>query len=74
MAEQMKWQDLEPSRRAGVVTLAAVQIALAVAAWRDLARREAQDVRGPKPLWAAIIAVNWVGPASYFLVGRRRHA
>ena len=30
------------------------------------------QVNGRKALWAAIIAVNFVGPLSYFRWGRRR--
>ncbi|WP_341771701.1 PLDc N-terminal domain-containing protein [Actinophytocola oryzae] len=29
-------------------------------------------VRGRKPLWAFVIAVNFVGPITYLCVGRRR--
>jgi len=48
-----------------------IQLALAVAAWVDLARRPADQVNGRKGLWAAVIAVNWVGPIAYFVKGRR---
>ena len=41
-------------------------------AWVDLARRPAKQVNGPKGMWAAIIAVSWVGPVAYFVKGRRR--
>jgi uncharacterized protein with LGFP repeats len=29
------------------------------------------EVNGRKALWAAVIAVNWIGPLSYFPWGRR---
>ena len=45
---------------------AAVQIALAAAAWTDLARRPTEQVCGPKAVWAVAIAVNFVGPISYY--------
>ncbi|NYJ08776.1 PLD nuclease N-terminal domain-containing protein [Petropleomorpha daqingensis] len=60
-----------PGQRAGVVALGAVQVSLAAAAWTDLARRPARQVNGPKPLWALVIAVNVVGPLTYFRFGRR---
>jgi len=50
---------------------ACVQISLAVTAWTDLARRPADDVDGPKALWAVVIGVNFVGPIAYFTIGRR---
>jgi hypothetical protein len=48
-----------------------VQGVLALSAWRDLVRRPGTGVNGPKPLWAAVIAVNFVGPIAYFRWGRR---
>lgn len=67
-----RWSDLNDAEKAAILVAASVQISLAATAWVDLARRPAQLVRGPKPLWAAAIAVNFVGPISYFAVGRRR--
>jgi hypothetical protein len=63
-----------PSSRqqTGMLIAASVQLALAATAWTDLARRPAALVRGPKALWAVLIAVNFIGPLSYFVVGRRR--
>jgi hypothetical protein len=47
-------------------------LSLAATAWVDLARRPRDQVNGPKGAWAAVIAVNFVGPISYFAFGRRR--
>lgn len=49
-----------------------VQFALAGYAWVDLARRPGELVRGPKPAWALVIAINFVGPITYLLFGRIR--
>jgi hypothetical protein len=46
------------------------QVLLAAGAWWDLARRPADRVRGPKWLWAPVIAVNFAGPVLYFSCGR----
>jgi hypothetical protein len=54
----------------GVVLEAVVK----VAALRDLKRRPADQVRGPKWLWGGVITVaNSAGlvPAAYFVLGRR---
>jgi hypothetical protein len=67
-----KWSDLSPGRQTGMLIAASVQLALAATAWTDLARRPAALIRGPKALWAVLIAVNFIGPLSYFVVGRRR--
>ncbi|KAE8764954.1 hypothetical protein GB883_06520 [Georgenia thermotolerans] len=67
----MTWAELSGGQRAALVALGAVEVALAAAAWTDLARRPADAVNGRKSLWAAAIAVNIVGPLSYFKWGRR---
>ena len=52
----------------------ALQAGPLAAALNDLHRRPASQIRGPKPLWAAISFVNYLGagPIAYFLLGRRR--
>ena len=69
---QRRWQDLTPRQRAGLVAAGAVQLALAATAWSDLARRRPAEVTGRKGVWAAVIAVNWIGPLAYLRWGRRR--
>lgn len=66
-----RWSDLTPTQQTAVLVAASVQISLAVTAWVDLARRPAAQVRGPKFVWAAAIAINFVGPLGYFALGRR---
>ncbi|MFC5789893.1 PLDc_N domain-containing protein [Agromyces tardus] len=68
------WSDLSPQQRTGMIVAGAVQLALAAAAWTDLARRPAEQVNGPKGVWAVVIAVNFVGPIAYLVFGRRRDA
>jgi hypothetical protein len=67
-----KVTELSPGRRMGIAVGALVQVALAVWAFVDLARRAPTEVRGRKGLWIPVILVNWIGPAAYFLFGRRR--
>ncbi|MGY1704820.1 PLDc N-terminal domain-containing protein [Geodermatophilus sp. SYSU D00697] len=67
-----RWHDLGPRQRAALLALGAVQLALVVAAWADLAGRAPAEVTGRKGVWAAVIAVNWVGPLAWFRWGRRR--
>ena len=69
-----RWSDLTPAQRSAVIALGTVQVALATTAWIDLARRPAELVRGPKPVWALAIAVNGIGPIAYFTLGRIRKA
>lgn len=66
-----KWNDLTDAQKAGLVGLAALQVALAASAWADLASRPATQIQGSKGKWAAIIAINFIGPVLYFTRGRR---
>jgi hypothetical protein len=65
-----RWSDMTPAQQTAVLVTASVQISLAATAWIDLARRPAAQVRGNKVAWALAIAVNFVGPISYFAFGR----
>lgn len=67
-----KWADLSPSQRVLLVSAAAAELTLKVAALIDIRRRPAGQIRGPKALWRAAMAVNLIGPVSYFAFGRRR--
>ena len=67
-----RWSDLSDAEKTAILVMASVQISLAATAWVDLARRPAEQVRGPKAAWAVGIAVNFVGPLAYFTLGRRR--
>jgi hypothetical protein len=65
------WSELSGGQRTAVLVLGSLQLSLAATAWTDLARRPAGQVNGRKALWALIIAINWIGPLSYFRWGRR---
>lgn len=71
MPKKRTWRDMSSGRRAGAAVLASIQLSLAVAAWTDLARRPASQVNGRKGVWAAVIAINYIGPIAYFVKGRR---
>ena len=71
MATQ-RWSDLSSRRKTGMLVAASVHLALAATAWTDLARRPAEAVNGPKAMWAVLIALNFIGPLSYFVFGRKR--
>ncbi|MBI1352176.1 MAG: hypothetical protein GC156_13805 [Actinomycetales bacterium] len=66
-----RWSDLTDGQKTAVLVAASIQLSLAATAWVDLARRPREMVRGPKGAWAVAIAVNFVGPISYFAFGRR---
>jgi hypothetical protein len=66
-----KWSDLTSGQRKAMIALGTVEVALASAAYIDLMRRPADEVNGSKGTWAAIIAINIVGPIAYFTRGRK---
>ena len=65
------YQGLSPRGRLGLWVLVAVEAVLIVATQRDIQRRPAAEIRGPKLLWRVIGTQNVVGPALYFAIGRR---
>lgn len=67
-----QWSELSSRQSRGIVASGAVQIGLLVAALTDIHRRPAEEIRGKKWAWTAASFVNFVGPISYFLFGRRR--
>jgi hypothetical protein len=67
-----RWSDLGSGQRGAIVLSGVVQIGLLVAALVDIYRRPAGEIRGRKGPWVAAAFVNYVGPISYFLFGRRR--
>jgi hypothetical protein len=75
MVARRQWSDLsEPTRRLLTITAIAEGI-LKLAALIDLKRRPASQVRGPKWLWATVLAIvssAGVAPISYFVFGRRQ--
>jgi hypothetical protein len=66
------WQDLSTWQRLTVIATIIIQITLLIAALRDIRRRPAAEIRGPKALWTAIAFINYIGPIAYFIYGRRK--
>jgi hypothetical protein len=74
MAAQRKWSDLSEGTRKLIVVAVVADSILKGAALIDIKRRPADQIRGPKWLWAPVVAVvNSAGvvPISYFVFGRR---
>lgn len=65
-----RWGELSQREQTAILVAASVQLSLAATAWADLATRPAELVNGRKSVWAAVIAVNFVGPIAYFTRGR----
>ncbi len=69
---EKRWEDLSGAQKGAIVLSGAVQVGLLAAALVDIYRRPAREIRGTKRLWAVAAFINYVGPISYFLFGRRR--
>jgi hypothetical protein len=54
-----------------VITVVAVEAVAAAFAFRDLARRPEEQVRGPKLLWRVLIGLNPGNSLAYWAFGRR---
>jgi hypothetical protein len=71
MASKKRWSDLTHTQQGLIIASAAVELAFTVTALVDLARRPADQVRGPKLLWVLGCVVQPVGPLAYLALGRR---
>ncbi len=70
-----RWSDLSPRSRRLIVVAGGVEAILKVAGVVDLVRRPAEQVRGSKERWAAVIVVACpagIVPLAYFRFDRRR--
>ena len=67
-----RWADLSDGQRKLLLAAAAAELSLKITALIDIKRRPAERIRGPKAMWRAAMAVNLIGPVSYFVIGRKR--
>jgi Phospholipase_D-nuclease N-terminal len=67
-----RWRDLTIPQKTAIVLSSAAQVALLGAALADIYRRPEEEIRGKKWMWTAASFVNFLGPISYFLFGRKR--
>jgi hypothetical protein len=71
MASKKRWSDLTSTQQRLIIASAAVELAFTATALVDLARRPADQVRGPKPLWVLGCFVQPLEPLGYLVLGRR---
>ena len=69
---RLRWSEMKPAQKGGIIVLAVLQFSLLIAALRDLRQRPAAEVKGNKRLWTAFAFVNFIGPITYFLFGRKK--
>ncbi len=66
-----RWSDFSPRTQTAIVLGGIAEVVVTTGAFRDLVRRPAALVRGPKPLWGAALFVQPIGSPLYLLAGRR---
>jgi hypothetical protein len=72
--KKKRWSDLSPRARTAIVLGGIAEVAVTAVALRDLVRRPAALVRGPKWLWGPALFVQPVGSPLYLVAGRRTAA
>jgi hypothetical protein len=72
LPQNKRWSDLSTRQRSGIAIMTAIQVSLLVAALMDIRRRSADQINGNKRWWTVFAFVNYIGPISYFLFGRKR--
>ncbi|WP_437583214.1 hypothetical protein ACSAGD_13125 [Paramicrobacterium sp. CJ85] len=71
MAKNKKWKDLSGGQKTFLVVLVAIQLALTGAAHADIAKRDERELTASKRAWRLISLIDFAGPLTYFLAGRR---
>jgi hypothetical protein len=72
MWKQEQWTELSQLQKMVIVVLGIVQIALLALAQWDIHTRPEEEIRGNKWVWTAVALVNFIGPITYFILGRSR--
>jgi len=72
LPKKRSFRELDRRTQTAVVAAGIIELTLMFAALRDLPRRPARLIRGPKPLWAVVSCLNVLGSLSYFIFGRRK--
>jgi hypothetical protein len=74
MAKKTKktWKEMSPAARASFVAIGIAQVSLMIAAQRDISKRPAEQINGPKAAWRMAAMINFIGPMGYFILGRKR--
>ncbi|MEO8969677.1 MAG: hypothetical protein ABI427_19370 [Solirubrobacteraceae bacterium] len=67
-----RYRGLSSAVRRAVWALLGVELVVIAAVERDIARRPAGRLRGPKLLWRVVATQNLIGPVAYLTLGRRR--
>ena len=70
--QRKHWADLSSIQKISIVIGATIQFSLLIGGLWDVRHRKADEVRGDRRFWTGFMFVNWIGPLSYFLYGRKQ--
>lgn len=71
MKNKKKWSDLNPIQKLFSLIAGLIQTGLLIAALWDIHTRPSDEFRGNKWIWTAVSFINFIGPISYFIFGRK---
>ncbi len=70
-ALKKSWKELSTKKKLWTAAVGVAQVSLLIAAQWDISHRSAEEIRGNKTLWRLATLVNFVGPGTYFTLGRK---
>ncbi len=71
MMSHHSWADLSTRSKRLIALGSGVQLALLIGALVDISRRPRAGLHGPRAMWIGISFINFVGPITYFVAGRK---
>lgn len=68
----LNWSDLDKSAQRWIIGVAAYEVLEKLVVWHFIYHTPKEQTRGPKWMWYALSLINFAGPMSYALFGRKR--
>lgn len=69
----LEWSDLDKQAQAVIIGLGVYEVIEKLVTWHFIYHTPKERTRGSKWMWIALSFFNFVGPAAYFLRGRRQN-
>ncbi|NLE01118.1 MAG: hypothetical protein GX640_14720 [Fibrobacter sp.] len=67
-----EWNQLTSLQRRLIISGAVVELLLLIGAQADIIMRPSKKINGPKIKWILISLIDFFGPVSYFIWGRKK--
>ncbi|MEJ5996766.1 PLDc N-terminal domain-containing protein [Corynebacterium sp. H130] len=69
---KLQWSDLDQSAKNWIIGMGIYEVLEKLVAWHFIYHTPKEKTRGSKWMWFALSFVNFVGPLSYAIFGRKR--